>query len=562
MGTLKWTESSSEENTGVDHLGMRVADESSYSQLIDFTTTVTWRPRYYSFLCWAAQRAFLQNGGDFNHQSSKVNFKGYQKTIKRMEYGLVAASLVHDSSASKVAGTDKVSIALESLKKTNSTTLPLQGNHLKASAGGLSIYAGVMRTLGLLSSSEGFDVPLPGSTGDALAKAFARCLDLTGLDNPLDQESLDLTALEKIGSLCALHGLNEQALGCEAVNDELGLIRKVIIDWDNFRAGTGSSARRILSLGLILESRKLYPEQVASLALFREFTLLGGARISNTIVPLNLPSIYSPILLEWKMYQVHAYITFALESVLALTLVQADEMQEVRGDRILQADLTTLILEHIPHSWKESSPGRIPKTLDRWWDQRLIDLVTTLESIVNEDRNFPLCEPELFVSVSKLANPKGSAKMATWVHDTYLMLLLSLVRMRSLLKTYGEKAWIGTDQSFRLTPDALNNHLNKALTENLTVLEYAKRLTSELAIKQHHQNALRKLISQPDKDTAKFLLEGPYFIPVGTHKPGTSSPRYENALLFLQGLGLLTSGTKPEVTSEGEAVLMKIRGVA
>lgn len=102
MGTLEWTESSSDENTGVDHLGMRVANESSYSKLIDFTTTVTWRLRYYSFLCWAAQRAFLQNGGRFDRTTSKVDFKGYQKAIKRMEYGLVAASLLYDSSASKV----------------------------------------------------------------------------------------------------------------------------------------------------------------------------------------------------------------------------------------------------------------------------------------------------------------------------------------------------------------------------------------------------------------------------------------------------------------------------
>ena len=140
LGTLEWTESSSEENTGVDHLGLRVANESSYSKLIDFTTTVTWRPRYYSFLCWATQRAFFQNGGNFDRTISKVDFNGYQKTIKRMEYGLVAASLVYDSTASKVAGTEKVSIALEAIKKENTVDLPLQGNHLKASVGGLRMH--------------------------------------------------------------------------------------------------------------------------------------------------------------------------------------------------------------------------------------------------------------------------------------------------------------------------------------------------------------------------------------------------------------------------------------
>lgn len=562
MGTLEWTESSSEENTGVDHLGMRVANESSYSKLIDFTTTVTWRPRYYSFLCWAAQRAFLQNGGNFVLMTSKVDFKGYQKAIKRMEYGLVAASLVYDSSAAKVAGTEKVSEALEGLTKENTAELPLHGNHLKAPAGGLSIYAGVMRALGLLSSSEGFDIPLPGSSGDALAKAFAKSLDLAGLDNPLDKESLSIADLEIIGSHCALHSLKEQSLTCETVNEELELIKQVIFNWNNFHAGSVSSTRRILSLGLILESRKLYPEQEASLALFREFTLLCAARISKTIVPLNLPSLYSPVLLEWKMYQVHAFITFALESVLALTLVQAGELQEDQGDRVLQSVLVSYILEHISQSQGENNADRIPKKLDGWWNRNLTDLVIELESVVKEERYFSLCEPELMASISKLASPKGSAKMATWVHDTFLMLLLALVRMRCLIKTSGKGAWIGAEQSFRLTPNTLNEHLGKALVEKLSVLEYAKRLINELVIKQHHQNALRKLIAQPDKDTAKFLLEGPYFVPLGTHMPGTSSPRYENALLFLQDLGLLTRGTKPEVTPEGEAILKKINGVA
>lgn len=35
MSTLEWTESSHDENVGVDRLGMRVANESAYSKLID-----------------------------------------------------------------------------------------------------------------------------------------------------------------------------------------------------------------------------------------------------------------------------------------------------------------------------------------------------------------------------------------------------------------------------------------------------------------------------------------------------------------------------------------------
>ena len=560
MGVIEWTEKSGDENTGVDHLGMRVAAESSYSKLIDFTTTVTWRPRYYSFLCWAAKKSFSENGGDLNRETNRIDYNKYNRTIKRMEYAIVAASLLNDSNASRVAGTDKVSAALNNLNTEGDEELDLIGNHLNASAGGLGLYAGVMRSLNLLTSSEGVDLPLPGSLGDQLANAFSASLSLAEKDQHLTSKSLPINTLKTIGNFCALNGLDSQAQEIPEVKEERDLIRSVIFDWKHFETGRGKSARRILSLGLIMESRKIYPESNASLELFREFTLLGAATISEKIVPLNLPGIYDSVLSEWKMYQTHAYATYALESLLALVLCRAKELQEAVGDNLNTSNLIHSVLELIEPG-HESQQAKVPDDISAWWQLRMPELLMILESNIDKNRELSLGEPELMISIHQLARTGITYDVPAWAHHSYLLLLFSIVRMRAVVRAHGEDSWIGMNDSSRITPSFLINHFEQAVEKNLTTLEYLQKVTTELVVKQHHQNVLRKLLYQPEKDTSKFMLEGSRFIPTGSHKPGTSNPRYSNALLFLQDLGLLTQGDKPIVTPDGELVLEKIRGL-
>jgi len=557
MGIIEWTEKSGDENTGVDHLGMRVADESSYSKLIDFTTTVTWRPRYYSFLCWAAKTSFSKNGGDSNRETNRIDYKKYCHTIKRMEYAIVAASLLNDPNSSRVAGSDKVSVALKNLAPEGDEELELTGDHLKASAGGLGLYAGVMRSLDLLVSSEGVDIPPQRSLGDQLADAFSNSLSLTET-NLLNSKTLSIDALRTLGSFCALNGLDSQAQTIPEVKKERDLIRSVIFDWKNFDSGHGSSSRRILSLGLIMESRKIYSERDASLELFREFTLLGAANISDEIIPLRLPNIYNSVLTEWKMYQTHAYATYALESLLSIVLCRAKELQESVGDNLYTSGLVYSVLELVEPGLK-SQQADVPDDLSTWWEISISELLDLLAPHINNNRGLSLAEPELMSSIHQLAKTGITYEVPAWTHHSYLLFMLSIIRMRAVALEHGEDSWIGMNDSTRITPSFLINHFEQAVENNLTTLEYLQKVTTELVIKQHHQNALRKLLYQPDKDTSKFTLEGPRFIPAGSHKPGTSSPRYSNSLLFLQDLGLLTQGEKPTVTPDGELVLKKIR---
>jgi hypothetical protein len=77
-------------------------------------------------------------------------------------------------------------------------------------------------------------------------------------------------------------------------------------------------------------------------------------------------------------------------------------------------------------------------------------------------------------------------------------------------------------------------------------------------IKQHYHNAMRKLAAVPKLDTSKFSWEGNSLVPNGSHKPGTSNPRFENAVFCLNDLGYLNSNG--EVTPDGFAFLEEIEG--
>lgn len=320
---LEWTEPSTQLDKGVDHLGLRAAGESCISRLIDFTTTISWRPRYLSFYCWAAQQAFLRAGGRLDGQTHPVDARVYKSTFKRLDFALAAATLVRNEAAQRITGSNVVKDHLSRASFIDTGRLPLAADHLKASMGGFAVYAGPMRQFGLLGSAAGFDVPLPGTLGSNLAHAFGRSLSATNVDL-LAAEALDREELADLGAVCGLDGFSERAATNPTVAEELRLVRSALLDWRAFEGGRGPSAPGILSVGIILELHRLAAGNGVDLRMFRAATLFGAAAVAeDTHVALKLPPIYAEVLSHWRVYQAHAYATLALESLLALSLDHA-----------------------------------------------------------------------------------------------------------------------------------------------------------------------------------------------------------------------------------------------
>lgn len=540
---LAWTEPTRGNERGLDQLGLRVAGESAYEQLIDFTTTVAWRPRYFSLFCWATREAYRRAGGRLEVERHPVNLSLYKKELRRLEYGVAAATLADDQGALRVAGSTRISEALES-----DTTIELKGDHLKASSGGLSIYGGPMRLLGLVSSASGVDLPPQGGIGEQLADAFQRSCGSEPF-GPVSANAVTKADLRAAAATCSLTRLTSLAEKRAELGAELDLLRSIIVDWNGFGGGAGPTGRRILSLGLILELFRLLPEEPPDLERFREGTLLGGIRVGDEVRALDLASTYEEILPLWRMYQSHAYATLALEALLSFVLsVGIGETTETNAGVAYGAVLARV------RSSMDTGLAEIAHARP-WKDLRVSELATLLDQVTEKNRVAPLAEPELALRIR--ANRFSSdSELAEYCRDAALLFFLSAARMKRLFSE-APKSWVGREDEHRLPPRVLIDDWERASASGISVADHVVRVVEHYVIKQHETNALRKLAAQPTVDSARFYFDGDEIVVVAAHQAGTSNPRYENAVYFLSDLGYLEDGS---VTPLGTELLDRLRG--
>jgi hypothetical protein len=120
------------------------------------------------------------------------------------------------------------------------------------------------------------------------------------------------------------------------------------------------------------------------------------------------------------------------------------------------------------------------------------------------------------------------------------------------------KAWIGDRDLTRLPPEHLIEHVQTAVANRETVAGYLRSVLHELVVRQHQRNALRKLAADPNRFTARLAVEQGVLIPLSEHYPGTSNPRFGNAITFLRDLGYLGPDDTAATTAAGERLLDEI----
>lgn len=536
---IDWLEPSRLDNGGVDHLGMRVAGETAIARLIDFTTTVSPRVRYLSFLCWSARRAFeAAQTGRARQGQFQVDLTRWRAAIKRDDFLLASATLLAQPGATGVAGSLALGRVVRAAEELGRLTVEV--NHLRASAGSFAIYAGSMRQLGLLLNSRGLDVLSP--SGNSLADAFDEALAETGQLQELEEASPSVEALRQIGETCGLAQLNEAASQSDRVRTERDLLRSLIVDWDAFRRGDPRCIARIHSLGVVIRLHQLSAE-APTLLQFREATLLGGLRSEDGFHSLALPKPYVDCLAQWKVYQAHALATYALENLLSLALYSEEA---AIGLESLEDKLVSLLAE-------DREPlDDMPEELGAWTQRPWAKVEQTIEELQEDPSGFS--EIDLMVSLGDWDSSDG---LIPWAQDAFLMLLFTLTRLRTHLAAE-PTAWLGDRSRERLAPHRLIEIGVVAREKGLTCSEFFREVLRENVLLQHQRNALRKLLGDPSKYTALFTLEGRTFIPLGTHEPDTSNPRFANAVRYLIDLGYLAEEEPHKPTTDGRELLKAI----
>lgn len=555
--SVEWTERWQLSERGIDQLGMRVAGERAYSQLLDFTTTVAWRARYFSFLCWSLERAYQHATRAKGAAGTEVNPVKWRATVKSLDYLLAAATLEVDPSATRIAGSTQVSAALGDLASAPETKVPNPADHLEASAGSHSIYAGPMRLLGLLRRADDIRVERPAEgAGLRLAQAFQRSMDAAEVALVPDG-AVTRSELKSLGTYCSLSGLAPKGTTeapPQVVLEERSALRDVVVDWANFGAGKGPSAPRLLTIGLILHVHQLTAGP-ATLEDFRAAILLDGLRAGDETRALKLPSIYDTVRAQWRVYQAHAYASYALECLLCLLVDQAMTIQTTLGSSPAQS----VLIEGLLSSVHEGAQTRSAAVIEgEWWTAPVRAVTKQLAEVARLKCAAPAAEPELYASLWPRMRGGAASDLPGCFHDSCVLLLLALVRLRELHQAHGASAWIGDSSPLRLPPQHLVRFLDDSEAADLSATALLRTALQEFVVAQHRSNSLRKAAGDAGRFLPKFVTEGRLLVPIERHEPGTSNPRFSNATVFLADLGYLHSAPLVGVTEDGHALLEQL----
>jgi hypothetical protein len=251
------------------------------------------------------------------------------------------------------------------------------------------------------------------------------------------------------------------------------------------------------------------------------------------------------ILPYWGTYQAHAFAIYALESLLSIILDHAQSLEDNKGEGVDCGQLLNFMSGEIVND--NNAIAEDHGDMNSWIDLDVKSLRKFLFKHIEKEFEAELCEPILYDTLK--SRPSS-------VSISLMLFLFSIARLEFLNDQYGDKAWIGSKDPFRLPPKVLINDFLKAANDGTKVIEYARQILMHYVIKQHHQNAMRKLVAVPELDTSKFSWEGNRLVPIGSHKAGTSNPRFDNAVFCLTDLGYLDNNGK--VTSDGFTFLNEI----
>jgi hypothetical protein len=531
--------------TGLDQLGMRLASEDQYTQLVDYTTTVTWHPRYYSFLAWATRNALRMAGG-----VKGVERRTWQRTVRRLDYLLAAATLAESPSALAIIGSDKLRGRVERAAKEGGL-LDIADDHVGdvGGTGSLEVYGGSMEALGLITQKDGISGPTP--LGDRLADAFEQCVAACALDGTPDLANvttLDIASLKTLARGCGIHQLGTTTGASAKVAAERDLLREQIVDWSAF-AQRPQVRWRVQSIAIVLACHALMAGDWTTRATFREAILTGGVRGRG---PLVMHPAFDEVRRYWRIYQAHAHIVFALESFLALGMrcLETHLPRRLVRRSTLLSDLTALVVTG------HAKAAKAPAGLEAFLAQPLADVFDKLDPIVRGGCDVD-AEPAIDVRLRASRRSSGGFREgAGAAHDAALLLLLSLARLRSL-RNEVDSGWISRAARWRRSPATLLAHLDQALARRPTTEEYLRTVIDELVLRQHTTNAYRKLAEQEGRSTALFHVDASHLELIDQHYPGTTNPRFDNATFYLADLGYL-SGEPSTVSADGIALLDEI----
>ena len=474
---------------GLDSLGIRQVDQTLERRWVSNITTISYRARYLSLLTWVIAEFYSRSlvGGP-GAQELQIDLNGLLKTIKRLEFVVVAATLLPQDEA---ANTSRL-IGPE-LFQDDVTTLMADGH-----------------------------ATLPESTNSSmLGIYFMPCRGFGLLD-----ETSDRAAVRVMPRGTEVHAAMRHALGQSVVAERIfsgGTVSRVELEHevDHFSLnGLGTSGEE----RALLQSAMLTPFGTGGDvdAIYQRFlgttkwAFLGiSERPSSSTDLITRAYVDAPnagtgqvVEIAWGEYELHRRVHHALELLFSCLVAELNERDQATVDSVVA-------------QWCASAdlPQKVRATA-QWGDEPF--------SMTFAELTDGLAPQFLTARLSRAE----ARSLAPRPRALYALAMLACDRRHSASMRRSD-AWPLRQHALDRTFEILDQE------EQSPIQATTARLLSEVIVQAHWANTLRKM-SQGGKCSLRFTLDGQRLRATGVGiNAGFSADRLGNVLGVWADLGTL-----------------------
>jgi hypothetical protein len=301
-----WTREVNLYHRRLDPLGLSRVSQWITDQLLPGITSVTDTARNYSFYCWAISNLLKEN---------KITERSqFASQLTKREAAFVIASIFHEENKIVKMSPHGYDIAIGFMKKAKNDKFQVSFDVSESNSEGFyGLYYGTpMTRLGLTVRSRLFDDLTP--LGRKLASFYEENIKTTQyFGNHVQDDDVEKKVLQEYGNHACICRLVEPS-------GERNLLREIMFS-KNFRTLLEKS--RMETLGLILFAIKQCEELGIDFTseTFRDVVYFGQVTNGKSVFDID-PKDFLEIASRWRLFQLHEYLTYALESLLHALLGQ------------------------------------------------------------------------------------------------------------------------------------------------------------------------------------------------------------------------------------------------
>ena len=535
-----WTREVKLYHRRLDPLGLSRVSQWSTDQLLPGITSVTDVARNYSFYCWAIGNLLKEN---------KVTQRSqFASHITKREAAYVIASIFHEEDKPSKMSPHGYDIAIDFMRKAKENKYQVAFDVSDSNSEGFyGLYYGTpMTRLGLTIRSRLFDDLTP--LGRRLASFYEENVKTTDyFKNHTQDEDLKKQVLVEYGnSACICHLVKPSS--------ERDLLREVIFS-KNFRSPLLEKSRKETIGSVLFMVRQCSKLSIDfSAEIFRDAVYFGQVTDGETVFDLNLKG-FEEITSRWRLFQLHEYLTYALESLLHALISQLKRKEEgLSLDDFIKliGDPTAALASKLMVDEPGNFEALVGSVLKKFGLEELSQ-ETSLEFAKRCNLRSTFSEKSAFIAL-KQANK--SSNLQEIIENSMAILTLNYIRSFYLLSSVDPVTlWFNNRAIVDWSPVFFAQEIkSKASKWSIdSLLRYCFRSIVE----RHDLIAYEKLLA--GNDTFRFeekAVRLKFKMDIYPNYPTQRSSRIDSVISILEQLGLIETETGVKrLTADGERFL-------